>query len=111
MAAPKAYFSTEQADIDWLFAPLSKTERELFQSLALLPTETHHGKTRYKSLDCAIMNIADDIAYGVHDLEDAIYLRLIHRERLNLQQFQSHLNQTDLGKLPFNRLFIPYRYV
>ena len=29
-------------------------------------------KTQFKSLDCSIMELADDIAYGVHDLEDAI---------------------------------------
>lgn len=36
-----------------------------------------HHKTQYKSLDCSIMELADDIAYGVHDLEDALALGLI----------------------------------
>lgn len=40
-----------------------------------------HSKTKHKSLDCSIMDVADDIAYGVHDLEDAIALRLITQEQ------------------------------
>ncbi|MGB0866940.1 MAG: hypothetical protein ACPGSC_10545, partial [Granulosicoccaceae bacterium] len=40
-----------------------------------------HGKTLYKALDVSIMEIADDVAYGIHDLEDALALRLISRER------------------------------
>ena len=31
-----------------------------------------HQKNRFKSLGFSIMELADDIAYGVHDLEDAI---------------------------------------
>jgi dGTPase len=36
-----------------------------------------HAKIGEKSFDCSIMDVADDIAYGVHDLEDAIALGLI----------------------------------
>src|SRR3546814_8022761 len=35
-----------------------------------------------KSLDCTIMDLADDIAYGVHDLEDAISLGLVSTEQM-----------------------------
>ena len=38
-----------------------------------------HHKTEHKSLDASIMELADDIAYGVHDLEDAISLGIIDR--------------------------------
>jgi len=38
-----------------------------------------HHKTKHRSLDASIMELADDIAYGVHDLEDAIGLKLIRR--------------------------------
>ncbi len=37
------------------------------------------------------MNIADDIAYGVHDLEDALHLRLIHRGQLDTDDFRQLL--------------------
>ncbi|MBY0446415.1 MAG: hypothetical protein K2Q15_14545 [Burkholderiales bacterium] len=40
-----------------------------------------HKKPIYKSFDCSIMELADDIAYGVHDLEDAIALGLIKKDR------------------------------
>ena len=37
-----------------------------------------HSCTIYKSFDCSVMELADDIAYGIHDLEDAIVLRKVH---------------------------------
>ena len=37
-------------------------------------------KTKYKSLDCSIMELADDIAYAVHNLEDAIALGIITKD-------------------------------
>lgn len=36
-----------------------------------------HSKTEFKSFDTSIMELADDIAYGIHDLEDGIALNLI----------------------------------
>ncbi len=38
-----------------------------------------HHRTRFKSLDCSIMELADDIAYGIHDLEDAIVTNVVNR--------------------------------
>ncbi|MFV0432083.1 MAG: anti-phage deoxyguanosine triphosphatase [Alphaproteobacteria bacterium] len=35
------------------------------------------GKTIYKTIDASIMELADDIAYGVHDIEDAIARKLL----------------------------------
>jgi dGTPase len=95
---PKAYFDCEQSEIDWLLSPLSAQDRGLFQSLAEEPTAHNHGKAAYHSFDCSIMDIADDIAYGVHDLEDAIHLRLINRDHLNTTQFKNLLSETPLGK-------------
>ncbi|MDW1940292.1 dNTP triphosphohydrolase, partial [Vibrio sp. 818] len=43
--------------------------------------DLEHSKTRFKSLDCSIMELADDIAYGVHDLEDAIVLGMVTRQQ------------------------------
>lgn len=76
---PKCYMDGEQDVVDWVLAPLTGADRRLFQQIAERPGE--HGKSRHKSLDCSIMDVADDIAYGVHDLEDAIALGLISRSR------------------------------
>lgn len=91
---PKAYFDCEQAEIDWLLSPFTDGDRELFQSLSQVPLETKAGKAAYHSFDCSIMNIADDIAYGVHDLEDAIHLRLINRSQLDTAEFRHLLSNT-----------------
>jgi dGTPase len=94
---PKAYFDCEQAEIDWLLSPFTEGDRELFQSLGIHPQETQVGKAAYHSFDCSIMNIADDVAYGVHDLEDAIHLRLINPSHLDTPEFIQLLNNTLLA--------------
>ncbi len=76
---PKCYFDSEQDIVDWILKPLSVQDRREFQTWDA--TEGKHNKPRHKSLDCSIMDAADDIAYGVHDLEDAIALHLISKER------------------------------
>ncbi|MFT3996405.1 MAG: anti-phage deoxyguanosine triphosphatase [Asticcacaulis sp.] len=75
---PKCYLDSEAEVVEWIVAPLTPAEREAFQALTL-KTDGHH-KSRHKSLDCSLMDIADDIAYGVHDLEDAIALKLVSED-------------------------------
>jgi dGTPase len=94
---PKAYFDCEQPEVDWLLSPLSIADRERFQSLSFKPQAEQAGQTAYYSFDCSIMDIADDIAYGVHDLEDAIHLRLINPNHLDTQEFRQLLQETDLS--------------
>jgi dGTPase len=75
---PKCYMDSEQDVVTWMLQPLSKSDIKQFTNVT-----THketHAKSAYKSLDCSIMDIADDIAYGIHDLEDAIAMNLITRE-------------------------------
>lgn len=95
---PKAYFESEQEEVDWLLSPFSNEDKILFQSLTRSPQAKEHGKAAYHGFDCSIMNAADDIAYGVHDLEDAIHLRLINREQLDNDLFRSILSETPLAK-------------
>lgn len=76
---PKCYLDEEQAEVDWILEPLNLKDKTVFQKV-------EEGKTLYHSLDCSIMNIADDIAYGVHDLEDAIHLKLLVREKMEIAQ-------------------------
>ncbi|MDX2345910.1 MAG: anti-phage deoxyguanosine triphosphatase [Legionella sp.] len=97
---PKAYFETEMPEVTWLMQVLPDSEKTLFQSLLTAPEASQHGTSKYHSLDCSIMNIADDIAYGVHDLEDAIQLRLIERAALDTADFRALLAKTTLAKRP-----------
>ncbi|AAZ27543.1 anti-phage deoxyguanosine triphosphatase [Colwellia psychrerythraea] len=85
----KGLYRDDQDIIDWILEPLSQADRTLFQSMSchsigsqnlrLQDKNTHH-KTRFKSLDCSIMELADDIAYGIHDLEDAIVTKVVNRD-------------------------------
>ncbi len=75
---PKAYLDSERDIVDWVLAPLSAGDRARFQSFDTKPGK--HGKARHKAFDCSIMDVADDIAYGVHDLEDALSLGLIREQ-------------------------------
>jgi dGTPase len=74
----KGLYQDDADIVDWVLAPLSKGDRQLFQSVTL-PSPEKHYKTRFKSLDCSIMELADDIAYGIHDLEDAIVTKVVNR--------------------------------
>lgn len=75
---PKCYLDLEELWVKWILEPLTKEDRQLFGEHSQ-PEGDKHGKPVYKSLDCSIMDVADEIAYGVHDFEDGVALRLIAR--------------------------------
>ncbi|WP_286232980.1 anti-phage deoxyguanosine triphosphatase [Thalassotalea sediminis] len=74
---PKGLYKDDAKSIDWLLAPLSEQDKAAFQQSKVKKTGAHL-KTIYKSLDCSMMELADDIAYGIHDLEDAIATGVVH---------------------------------
>ncbi|WP_026958111.1 anti-phage deoxyguanosine triphosphatase [Aliagarivorans taiwanensis] len=74
----KGIYDDDLAVYQWILAPLSESDRALFTSHELRQTGQHR-RSRFKSLDCSIMELADDIAYGVHDLEDAVVLGIVHQ--------------------------------
>lgn len=80
---PKALFDCDSDAFDWVTAPLSSSDKRTY----MLADENHkgHKKTRHKSIDCSIMELADDIAYGIHDLEDAIVMGLINQAMFSEQ--------------------------
>jgi len=79
---PKCILGSESDVLNWILAPLTAKDRKRFGSLSVEPTKDKHGKSKYHSLDTAIMELADDIAYGVHDMEDAIALHLVSKDDL-----------------------------
>ncbi len=83
---PKCYFGTEGDVVDWILEPLSPNDRAQFQAFDPVPKK--HGKAQHKSFDCSIMDLSDDIAYGVHDLEDAIALGLVDE-----RDFREHVSE------------------
>ncbi|EIA1555852.1 deoxyguanosinetriphosphate triphosphohydrolase family protein [Vibrio parahaemolyticus] len=71
---PKCVYDCDKEQIDWILRPFTN-DRTHFMSSE--PKQGKHAKPQFKSFDSSIMELADDIAYGVHDLEDAIALRLV----------------------------------
>lgn len=68
---PKCYLDTETDVVDWLLAPLSDADRNLVVS------------QRAKTVDCQLMDLADDLAYSIADMQDAIALGMITRDQLS----------------------------
>lgn len=81
---PKGLYLDDIEMINWVLAPLCQQDRINFQQINA--SDNKHSKTQYKSLDCSIMELADDIAYGIHDLEDAIVTGVV-----NQQDFHQHV--------------------
>lgn len=79
---PKCFMDSEQDAVDWILGRITDDDRTAF-SLAR-NRKGKHAAALHKSLDCSIMDLADDIAFGIHDLEDAIALKLISREQFEL---------------------------
>ncbi|MGM0525573.1 MAG: anti-phage deoxyguanosine triphosphatase [Pseudomonadota bacterium] len=83
----KALYDDDQQALSWTFNILSDNDKQQLQTFSKTPSERSHGHSQFKSVDASIMELADDIAYGVHDLEDAIVVGLINRELWMAQMF------------------------
>ncbi|WP_166423034.1 anti-phage deoxyguanosine triphosphatase [Paraglaciecola sp. 20A4] len=83
---PKGLYACEKGMFDWLLQPLSLQDQALLCQIAPSTSLQRHHKTTFKSFDCSIMELADDIAYGIHDLEDAIVMGIV-----NLPQFEEQI--------------------
>ncbi|CAN5903777.1 anti-phage deoxyguanosine triphosphatase [soil metagenome] len=99
---PKCIHNEEKDILDWILLPLSTEDKNIFTSV--IAEKNKHSKTIYKALDTSIMELADDIAYGVHDLEDAIALELISQKQWEnnvlpkisaLQEYQSRIGDEE----------------
>ncbi len=67
---PKCILDSELEILDWCLDIFSQKDKENFKEIG-------SKKPLYKSFDSTIMELADDISYGIHDLEDAVALRLV----------------------------------
>jgi dGTPase len=68
------FYDCDKFTFDWIMEPAGSLKAD-FSKVEILSNK--HGKTQHKSFDTTIMELADDIAYGVHDLEDSIALKLV----------------------------------
>nr|MBL0711235.1 dGTPase [Colwellia sp.] len=89
---PKGLYDDDNDILDWVLEPLSINDRHLFQQTNPAKNDKSHQKTRFKSLDCSIMELADDIAYGIHDLEDAIVTGIVNRNDFELHVIDKLIN-------------------
>lgn len=78
-APPKCVYDSELSVMEWMLDPLPQPDKDRF--LTLIEPESGHRKTQFKPFDTSIMELADDIAYGVHDLEDALALGFVDRDQ------------------------------
>jgi len=83
----KALYDDDQTALSWVLKVLSDSDKQQLQTFSMAPSASTHGQSQFKSVDASIMELADDIAYGVHDLEDAIVVGLINRELWMAQMF------------------------
>lgn len=87
-APPKCIYDSESDVLEWLLEPFGEADRTRFLAIDMAgasgtepsSTDGRHLGTRHKAFDTSIMELADDIAYGVHDLEDALALGLVERD-------------------------------
>ena len=64
---PKCYLDSEEDVVQWVLSPFCASDTQLFRSFHSI--NGGFNKSKFKSFDCEIMNLADDISYGVHDLD------------------------------------------
>ena len=74
---PKCYFDEEADIVAWATEGFTSEDRNQ------LPALGENGRPVNHTLDCSLMELADDIAYGVHDIEDIVARRLADQDRVH----------------------------
>ncbi|OWY08738.1 hypothetical protein B6V74_13020 [Thioclava sp. F42-5] len=75
---PKCYHTEEKPFVEWALRGFGESDRAVFQ-------QPEHGKPKHHSLDCSILELADDIAYGIHDIEDIVARGLASKEEVRAE--------------------------
>jgi dGTPase len=78
-APPKCVYEDEAELLNWIIEPFSQADKTALQEVRQAESDGH-SKAKHASFDTSIMDLADDIAYGVHDLEDAIVLGMVTKD-------------------------------
>ncbi|TEA70322.1 anti-phage deoxyguanosine triphosphatase [Allopusillimonas ginsengisoli] len=81
---PKCYLDDERDVVNWLLETLDPETKSAFISVEHKFDQSTqkriHNKPIHKALDTSIMELADDISYSLHDLEDAVSLGMVTRK-------------------------------
>jgi dGTPase len=68
------------------------------EDFAFLEEKRKEHKIEFRTIDCEIMDLADEIAYAVHDLEDSLKMQYFSIEEL-LHEFENSDYKDSLQKL------------
>jgi len=76
---PKCFLDTEIEVVNWIFSCDLEDDHPQFSSGRTQKKTNEHAKPVHMALDTSLMELADDISYGIHDLEDGIACGLISK--------------------------------
>lgn len=68
-------FNEDKYIFDWLIKEFTQKDIDYFLDETIF--ENRHTKTLNKTLECSIIELADDIAYATHDLQDVLKFNLL----------------------------------
>ncbi|MCJ1901628.1 dGTPase [Paracoccus versutus] len=89
---PKSFHEDEESVVEWALEGFSVADQKQLITSA-------DGKGAHHSLDCSILELADDIAYGIHDIED-IVARGLATEREVKEEITKAFKKIDGSCLP-----------
>ncbi len=83
---PKCFHDDDRAIVDFIMQEFTKEDILNFTKFNS-DEKDKHSESCFKSLDCSLMNLADNISYSLHDLEDALSLGMITKS-----DWEEHFN-------------------